>query len=196
MVLESPVQVSLRSEVEDLHLAVRGEEDVVGLDVAVDDAVVVQVLERVAHLDGDPERLLARDRDLAAHEGAERLPLHVLHGHVHLALVAGLQDPDDVGVAQRLPDLLLAPEALGEDDVALVLQVRDLERDGLAGARVGGLEDGGHPAPRQEVRELVLVEPVADGGLAHQAALALEDMRREPSACADCFPATSRAVSR
>ena len=68
-------------------------------------------------------------------------PLDELHRHVHPALLARLQDPHDVGVVEPLPDLLLAPEPLGEDDVALVLEMRDLERHGGAGVGVARLED-------------------------------------------------------
>ena len=44
-------------------------------------------------------------------------------------LLARLEHLDDVGVIELLPHLLFALEALEEDDVALQLRVRDLERD-------------------------------------------------------------------
>src|SRR5450432_1130535 len=67
---------------------------------------------------------------------------------------------------------LLAAEALEEDDVALVLRVWDLEDHGLAGRRILGLEDRGHPAACEELGELVVINLLSGGDLAHQAATA------------------------
>ena len=50
------------AEVEHLHLAVRRELDVGGLQVAVDDALLVRLLERLGDLLRDRERLVDRDR--------------------------------------------------------------------------------------------------------------------------------------
>ena len=50
------------AEVGDLHAAARVEQDVLGLDVAVHDALVVRVLQRVADLRHDRERLARRER--------------------------------------------------------------------------------------------------------------------------------------
>jgi hypothetical protein len=135
----------------------------------VHDALRLEVDERVADLPGDCEGLLGRERVLAVHERAQRLALDVLHRHVHPALLARLQDPDDVRVIELLPDLLLAVEPLVEDDVALELRVRDLERDGRAAEGVPCLEDRRHAAPGEERFELVLVQPVADDEIAHLA---------------------------
>lgn len=44
------------------------------------------------------------------HQGPERHPLHVFHRHVDAALLAGLQDPDDMGMGELLSHLLLSPE--------------------------------------------------------------------------------------
>ena len=58
-------------------------------------------------------------------------------------------------------------EALEEGDVALVLHVRHLEGDGRSRSLVDGFEDRRHAAPREELGELVLVEPVARDDFAH-----------------------------
>jgi hypothetical protein len=70
-------------------------------------------------------------------------------------------------VFDLLADLLLAVEPLVEDHVALELDVGHLEGDGGAGELVARLEDRGHPAPREQAGELVLVELVADDEIAH-----------------------------
>src|SRR6267143_2858346 len=50
----------------------------------------------------------------------------------------------------------------------------DLQDHRRARLRVDGLEDGGHPSASQELGKVVLIDPVADLGIAHQ--------RRSPSA--------------
>ena len=49
------------AEVGDLHLAARIQENVLRLDVAVDDAVIVRVLQRLADLRHDGERCFGLD---------------------------------------------------------------------------------------------------------------------------------------
>ena len=64
---------------------------------------------------------------------------------------------------EALAEQLLAAEALEEDDVALVLRVRDLEHHGLARFGVRGLEDRGHPAARQQLGQRELIDLLSDG---------------------------------
>ena len=52
-----------QAEVEDLHAAVVGDEEVLGLEVAMDDAVVVRGGEAVGDLDGVVDGLAHRQRD-------------------------------------------------------------------------------------------------------------------------------------
>src|SRR6266478_1005388 len=156
-------------EVDDLHLARGCDQDVLWLQVAVHDSVAMHVLERLADLLRDGERAGWRQRVLLLHDFAQALALDQLHRRIHPALVTGLEELDDVGVIEPLPDLLLSLEALEEDHVALELQVRDLERDRHAGGGVLRLENGRHPTAGDELGDLVLVEFVADGYFAHRA---------------------------
>ncbi|HEX7679715.1 MAG TPA: hypothetical protein VF713_16410 [Thermoanaerobaculia bacterium] len=59
-------------------------------------------------------------------------------------------------------DALLAVESLVENDVALVFQVRHLQADRLADLGIVSLERRGHRRSRQQVRDEVLVEMIAD----------------------------------
>ena len=65
------------------------QQDVLGLDVAVDDAVPVGVVERGGDLGGDPDGVGDRELLLATQPVAQRLPVHerhhVVRGAVHLA---------------------------------------------------------------------------------------------------------------
>ena len=167
------------AEVDDLHLALCRDQDVLRLDVPVDDPVCLEVRQRIADLAGQGQRLLHR-HGVLPHHRAERPTLDVLHGEVRSALLSRLQDPDHVGVIELLPDLLLPPESLGEDDVALVLEVGDLQGHGGAGEGILRLEDGRHAAARQELLELVLVETVAGYGFRHGTS-EVSMNRRQPS---------------
>jgi len=81
---------------------------------------------------------------------------------------------------QALPDLLLTAEALVEDEVARVLEVRHLERDRVPVLEVARPEDGGHAAARDHVEELVLVDGLAGGEVSHRpATLAVGGSRRQ-----------------
>src|ERR1700693_3735249 len=157
------------AEVDDLHLPRWRHQDVLGLQIAVNDAAIVHVRERLADLLRNGQSARHRQGMLLFQHRAQALALDQLHGDVHPALVARLEEPDHVGMVEALADLFLALEALVEDDVALELDVGNLERHGLAGCGIAGLEDGGHPATGQELGDLVLIEPVADGYFAHRA---------------------------
>ena len=75
-----------------------GEHDVLGLDVAVDEAALVGVLQGLGDLDDDLERLVLAE-DLAGGQlVVDRVALDVLHDEI--VVVAGLADVDglhDVG---------------------------------------------------------------------------------------------------
>ncbi len=163
------------AEVEQLHLALRRHQHVLRLDVAVEHPLGVEVGQGGADLAGEVEGLLGGERVLAE-QRSQRTALHVLHHHVHPALLGGGEHLHHVGVVQPLADLVLAPEALVEDHVALELYVRNLERHGLAADGVDGLEDGGHAAAGQELGELELVEQIADGWVAQEPAGVFDDI--------------------
>ncbi len=113
------------------------QEDVLGLDVAVDDAVLVGVLQRVGDLASDTERIVDGKLLLALEPVAERFAVderhHVEHGAVDGARV---EEREDVRVLQIRGGLDLRQEAVGADDggelvpehldrdVAIVLQSR------------------------------------------------------------------------
>ena len=104
------------AEVGDQGAAVAGEQQVLGLDVPMDHAVSVGVLERPGRLGGDPERRVHRELPLAPQPVAERLALDVRHGEPELAGgLARVVDREDVRVLQPGGELDLALEALGAE---------------------------------------------------------------------------------
>src|SRR5208337_4965692 len=98
---------------------------------------------------------------------AQRLALDVLHRDVHPAFFSGREDLDDAGMVEAAPDFFLALKAAVEDDVALELHVRNFDRDGLAVYLIDSFEDRRHPAARDHLDQLVLIEVFTDAYLAH-----------------------------
>ena len=135
-------------EVEDLHLAVVGDEHVRRLDVAMDDADMVCVGESTRDRNGDRRRPLDRERsffDLLR----QRFPLVERHRDEEAA-VAGLADVvdgADVGMIERGSGACFgeesSPRLFGAECVA---GSDELERDEAGEAWVLGLEDHAHAA--------------------------------------------------
>ena len=106
-----------QAEVEQLH-AVRREEHVRRLEVAVDDAARVQRGQRGQHAEADRHRLGDAQRPAPQALG-ERLALEQLHGDEQLAAVlADLVDLADVRMVDAGRGAGLAPEALARGLVA------------------------------------------------------------------------------
>ncbi len=103
------------AEVEQLDHVLAGDEDVGRLDVAVDDALVVEALERVAELGGDPQRLVGGDLAvLALPELLGGLAFEQLHHQEGLARLgdAVVVDGDAAAVVDLVGDVPLLEEAV------------------------------------------------------------------------------------
>ena len=137
------------------------QQDVLGLDVAVHDAVAVGVVERRGDLAGDPERLVEREHR-ARRSSRSRSDCPSMHRHDVEEKAAGLarvEHREDVRVGQpgRHPDL--AEEPVGAD-LGGDLGPEDLDGDLAVVAEVVGQEDHGHAAFAELSLDPV---PVADG---------------------------------
>ena len=101
------------AEVGDLGRALLVDQDVLGLDVAVDDVAGVGGGERARDLDRVGDRLVDRQAAHAADAVLQRLALDVLEDDVGPAvLLPGVDHADDVRVAELGDGASLAPEAL------------------------------------------------------------------------------------
>jgi hypothetical protein len=167
------------AEVGDEGVAVAGEEQVLGLDVAVDHALLVGVLEGLGRLARDPQRVFYGELALPPKPVAQRFPLDVRHGKpeplsapLRPCAIAPLRPSHRPAVQHRQhmrmlqpgrgPDLPLEPlRAERRREV----RMEHLERDRPVVPEVAGEPDGGHAAAAQLALELVSVpQPFAQCG--------------------------------
>ncbi len=122
------------------------EQDVLGLDIPVDDAVAMRVIQRRADFGGDAHGIRDGELLLSRQAIAERLALDERHDVVRRAVdLAGIDQPQDVGVLQVGDGLDLTQEPLGADD-GRELGAQHLDGDLAVVLEVVGEVDGGHAA--------------------------------------------------
>ena len=159
------------AEVEHLRHAVLREEDVLGLDVAMNDAGGVRRGEDVEQAVGDRERVLraAGGSPNAARARVGRLAFEELHheeGRAVLGLVV-VEDAHDARMVHRVRDVPLAREARADVGEHRQLRVEDLERD-AASVAVGRRVDGAHPADAEQLVDAPLaLDPRPHARLGH-----------------------------
>jgi hypothetical protein len=147
------------AEVGEQDAAVRGDEDVPRLDVAVDEPGVVGGVEGRRHARADVDRQLGAEAGLHVEQLAQALAVDELHDDGLAALILeDVVDGDDVGVGQPGDRDRLAAEALGHDRVRGQARLEPLEGHLAVERHVGGEPHLGHPALGQSP-----LEPVAPG---------------------------------
>ncbi len=160
-----PVQGAGDPEVHDLRRTGRGDHDVGGLDVAVDQAPVVAGRQRVEDLGGEPQRLGQRQAAAAGrYEVAQGAPFDVLHHQerhpaVGQFLLAHVVHGHHMGVHESGGRPCLAPEPLAAVGVGSQERAHRLDRHGAVQDRIARPVHGRHtaradhrPAPAPTVR--------------------------------------------
>ena len=128
-----------------------GDEDVRGLDVTVDEALLVRRVERLGDLGEEVDGSLRIERTAFGDDLGEVGALDVAHGEEEDAVVlACLVDRDDVRVVERCRDPRLAQEALAEANVRGEFRSDDLECHLAAEPLLVGAVDRTHPAAPDE----------------------------------------------
>jgi hypothetical protein len=127
------------AEVGEQHASVGRDEDVAGLDVAVDEPGTVGLVEGAGDRGADVDRELGAEALLGVEQLAEALAVDELH-HDGLATFvdADVVHPDDVGVAEPGDGDRFAAEALGDDRVGGEVGLEPLHRDLAIEVGVGG----------------------------------------------------------
>ncbi len=142
------------AEVGDPRVSV-GQQNVLGLDVAVDHMVAVGVVQRVGDLPGDPHGILHRESPLSLEPVPKTLSLYVWHGVPQRAGgVPRVEHGQNVRVVQasRYADLTqkaLDPYPDGE------VGMEHFERDGSIVLDVVGKVDRGHASTPELVPDAV-----------------------------------------
>jgi hypothetical protein len=122
------------------------QQDVLRLDLAMDHAVAVGVVERARHLTGNPHGVPDRELLLMVEPVAQRLPFHKRHDVVEQSVgFSRVDETEDVGVLEMRGDLDLFQEPIGADDSGQ-LEAQHLEGDGAVVAQVVREVDRGHAA--------------------------------------------------
>jgi hypothetical protein len=156
-------------KVRQVDVVLGGQQDVGGLDVAVDEAGAVRRVERRPDLADDPRRTLGRKPALAAHQAADVVAGDVAHRDVRDAvLLARVIDRDDVGVVDRRGDLRLAHEALPDRLVLEQPGRDDLQGDGAVERELRGPVDDAHAATAGHRVDPVAREDAAGFQLTHR----------------------------
>ena len=153
-------------EVGDARAAVGVDEDVGGLQVAVEDAARMGRLDGLGHLRQD-RRPLARVHRPACQTAGQRRPLDILHRVEGVAVeVADLEDRDDPRMVEPGGGLRLAAEA-GQIGLRGELAAKEhLHRDGAPQAPLPGPVDDPHAAAADLLEEVVVAERRREGDLA------------------------------
>ena len=146
------------AEVGDLDRTFGRDEDVRGLDVAVDDPVAVRVVECGGHLARHAQRFGDGERAVVVDDAAQRGAVDELHDDVgDVVVLARVVGRDDVGVSELGGGDRLAPEPGPQPVVERQLGVEGLDRDATRQEDVVADPYGGHPATSDRADEPVAV---------------------------------------
>src|SRR5262249_44595640 len=151
-----------------LDLPVGGDEDVRGLDIAVDDSLLVGGPKRIADLYAKIQEL-AHGQRFVANAVPERLPFQELHHQEGLAVkIADVVNRANARVIQRGRSTSLLPKPVKRHAVGGERLRQKLDRNRALEAWVVGFVDLTHPAFRNEPQYEVRTDlrPSRDGWFA------------------------------
>ncbi len=134
------------TEVENLSVTAARDENVGGLDVAVNDVLGMGGVERVGDVSGEREEGVELQGHVCQYV-FERLAVEEFHGDERMALVfANLINRADVGMVERGSGAGLAAKALERQKITRDIVGKEFEGDEAAELHVFGFVDDAHPA--------------------------------------------------
>ena len=145
------------------HVVVR-DHDVLRLDVAVDDAVRVRVLERFCNLRGIAQRLLRAEHAALREALLERHALDELHDDIlRITAVSHIVHRDDVRLREHGDGVRLRLKAVFQLGILRHLIAQDLNGDIAVQLMAHGLINDRHAAAADDLQDLVaVVQHLAD----------------------------------
>ena len=167
-----------QAEVENFGVSALGDEDVGGLDIAMDDAFAMGGIEGVGDLDRQAEQHIHFQRT-AGDAMLEGQAVQVLHGNEGLAILfANVVDGADVGVVQGGRRFGLTPEALQCLTILSHVFRQEFESDETIEPGVFGLVNDTHAAAAQLFNNAVVGDSLADHSWGSFLGLFCRDDRR------------------
>ena len=156
------------AEVEQPRCAAAIDEDVARLDVAMNDQLLMRVLQRGRNLEDETHAVAHRE---LARVGRERHAVDQLHHQVRQAIVgrAAIEQADDAAVIERGEQLALVAQP-GDQQRRCRDRPQDLDRDiaDVLGVIARGAVDGAHPALADHRYKPVRSDPRADVAVDHR----------------------------
>ena len=175
------------AEIGDLHAAVLEDHDVVGLNVAVDDAAAVRVLQRLGDLRGKMQRLAPTQLPLLLHILLERDALDELHDDVvDVVRVRHIVNAHDIRVRQHRHRLRLRVEAAAELLVLKQLFLQDLDGNEAVEAVASRLVYHRHAARADQLQDLIAIIQQRSYVTIHKMLLFLQMLTSTPARASRC----------
>jgi hypothetical protein len=140
--------------------AIRRQEDVGGLEIAMHDAAAVKNVDRVEDFEADIDRFLERHWTAVKMRG-ERLTVEQLHRDEELPVgLPNLVELADVRMIDARGEPRFTPEALARYLIVRSGGVKDLERDGSLEPFVDGGVHETHSALAERRRDAIMADPL------------------------------------
>ena len=150
-----------QAEVRHLDPAQLVDQDVLGLDVAVDHAALRRVLQSFCHLTADEKRLALLQPQHCLDALVEVLAGDVLHRQiVQLVLLADFIRLDDIRVIERQHHLGFAAETGHDSGIVGSTLVQDFQGDFATVRKSLGQVDTGHAAFAQRAQQPILADDI------------------------------------
>ena len=139
--------------------------DVAWLDIAVNKAALMCIVECAGELVDNVHNALVREGATCLDEPCQRAPFYVFHGNVvYVVLAAHVIDGDDVRMLQGGRRTRFTQKACHHVRIHCLLGGEDLDRHRVFQHRVIALVDGGHAAGTDLCDDVVLPQGLANQG--------------------------------
>jgi len=135
----------------------------------MDHALPMNVVERLADGERDPQAAPHGEPALIGHHLAKQSPFNPFHDHIQPAAIAIVERFDGTGMVEFPANQNLPLKAVEKDRVALGFGMRHLDGDRAAIAHVDGAEDGCHAAAGHLAFNPIAIDLVSGADWGHGA---------------------------